>query len=96
MICARYRDMPMLVTNILSVAMFVTPILYKPETLGDNGQWVAQYNILFHYVEIVRKPMLGEYPSLLNWTITSITAIILALIVFYFFAKKRRSIIFWL
>lgn len=96
MISARYRDIPMLITNILSISMFITPILYKPEALGENAQWIAHYNILFHYVEIVRKPMLGDYPLLLSWQLTSATALLGAFLVFCFFAKKRTSIIFWL
>ena len=92
---ARYRDIPLLVSNLLTVLLFVTPILFKPEALG-SAIWLADFNIIYHFVEVVRKPMLGEYPNILSWYIVILSLVVGYIFTFFMFAKKRSSIIFWL
>ncbi|MBT5796899.1 MAG: ABC transporter permease, partial [Porticoccaceae bacterium] len=50
---ARFRDIPPIVTSLVQVAFFFTPIMWAPEILKDRA-WVAEYNPLYHMIEIVR------------------------------------------
>lgn len=58
-LCARFRDIPPIVTNLIQVVFFFTPVMWSPEILKDRG-WVAEYNPLYHLIETVRAPVTGR------------------------------------
>ncbi len=66
MVCARFRDIPQIVTSLVQVAFFLTPVLWKADMLGRNI-WAAEYNPYFHFLEVVRQPLLGASASLQSW-----------------------------
>lgn len=66
MICARYRDIPHLVSNLLQVSMLLTPIMFLKSMLGPRAA-LAYWNPFFHLVDAVRSPLLGEFPSPITW-----------------------------
>jgi ABC-type polysaccharide/polyol phosphate export permease len=59
-LCSRFRDVSQLVGSIVQVAFFLTPVLWHPAALGEY-RWVAAWNPLTHFLDIVREPLLG-YP----------------------------------
>lgn len=65
-LCLRFRDLLPIVTNILQVAFFFTPIMWAPSLLKDRA-WIAHYNPLYHLIEIVRAPMIGEPIDPISW-----------------------------
>lgn len=58
-LCARFRDIPPIVANLVQVAFFFTPVMWSPEILKERA-WVATYNPLYHLIEIVRAPITGR------------------------------------
>jgi lipopolysaccharide transport system permease protein len=56
MMCARFRDIPSLVGNVVQLAFFASPILWKPELLGDAMVWMA-LNPFYALLETVRGPL---------------------------------------
>ena len=65
-LCARYRDILPIVTNLVQVAFFFTPVMWSPEILKDRA-WVAEYNPFYHLIEIVRAPIIGRPVHLESW-----------------------------
>jgi len=65
-LCLRFRDILPIVTNLLTVAFFFTPIMWSPSLLKDRA-WIAHYNPLYHLIEIVRAPMNGEAVDPVSW-----------------------------
>ena len=57
--CIRFRDIQQLVATVLLMALFVTPIFWSPQQLNGPLATFEQYNILYHYVAIVRDPLMG-------------------------------------
>ena len=55
---ARFRDVPNLTNVALTFAFFVTPVFWNTDRLGDLS-WVVLYNPLYHYLNVVRGPLLG-------------------------------------
>ena len=95
-ICTRFRDAPPIITNLIQIAFFITPILYRPELLPDNLKIFAKWNPFFYLIEIVRSPLLGFLPDMdtvwivilitcLNWTVA-----------FMFYRRFRSRVAFWL
>lgn len=65
-LCTRYRDVLPIVSNFLHVAFFLTPIMWSPSVLKERG-WIADYNPLYHLIEIVRAPLLGQPIQAESW-----------------------------
>lgn len=96
MLCARYRDVSPVVVSCLQIAMFVTPIFWPTENLGEWGRvWLVEPNILYHAVSVIRQPLLGEAPTVLNWAVVIGIAFVGWAVTLRTFAKHRRTIVFW-
>lgn len=96
MLCARYRDVQQIITSLLQLAMFVTPIMWKPEQLGQKGLLITKLNPVYHYISIIRMPLLGQAPPIDTWLITIMLTGLIALVTFGLFSKKYRTLIYWL
>lgn len=95
LVCARFRDIQQVVASVLQLSMFVTPIFWKPEHMGRKGFLLADSNPLYHYVNILRSPLIGELPTMKNWLVVcAITAIGWALVA-WLFSKKYKQLVFW-
>lgn len=94
-ICTRFRDIPLVIQSGMQVVFFLTPIFWMPEAVTDRPMFVAS-NPFFHLIELVRMPLLGREPTLLNWQVglwcCAITAILALIVV----ATTRKRINLWL
>jgi lipopolysaccharide transport system permease protein len=73
-ISARFRDLPQIISAMLQMAFYVTPILFQPSMLKDH-RWIIDYNPFAHLLELVRGPLVGTPPSALTWTVTIAMAV---------------------
>ncbi len=94
MICARFRDVPQIVASLLQVAFFMTPVLWNAQVLGSRA-WIAHYNPLFHYFEIVRSPLLGGVASPYSWIVAIGVTILLWVAAFAFLVRFRSRVSYW-
>jgi len=96
-ICTRYRDMTQVLQNVMQVLFYVTPIIWSSEMLPDRyEQSVLYWNPFYHLLTVVRAPLLGEYPTTLNWLIPVIMAIVGWFFAIMFFNIYRKRIPYWL
>lgn len=94
-LCARFRDIPPIVTNLVQVAFFFTPVMWSPEILKDRA-WVADFNPLYHLIEIIRAPILGKSINSESW-IWSIGFLIIGFIFAQLLMYRfRNRIPYWL
>ncbi len=93
--CTRYRDCPPLVASLLQIAFFLTPILWEPSALQAKA-WMAEMNPLFHWIEVVRQPLLGQVPTGAHylWTVGSILSLGAAAV--WLLGRQRDRIAYWL
>lgn len=94
-ISARYRDVPQIITNILAILFWVTPLMYFPEQLGKK-RFIADYNPFTHIIALVREPLLGNVPTLDDWLIVLALTVFGWAATFLFFARFRSRIVYWL
>lgn len=66
---ARFRDLPQIVANILQVAFFITPIIWMPQP-SFKRPMLIDANPFYHFIELLRAPLLGHPPTLTNWVVT--------------------------
>lgn len=95
-VCARFRDVPQIVTSVMQVVFFVTPVMYLPQQLAHRGISVLKWNPFANLLEVVRDPVLGTVPS--AWALAScavMAAIGMTLLV-PFVGRYAARAIYWL
>lgn len=62
--CARYRDIPQIVTAVLMMGVFISPVFWRPGML-EHSQAFVNANPFTHMIQIVRAPLIeGMLPTL--------------------------------
>lgn len=96
-LCARFRDMTQVVANILQVLFYATPIMWMVKVLpGHVSRWFIEWNPFYHLIELVRAPLLGNAPTLLDWAFAAGLAIIGWIVAMVFFGRYRWRVAYWL
>lgn len=93
-LCARFRDIPLIVQNIIQITFFITPILWTPNILGSRA-WIADWNPFHHMIELIRVPMLTGQIPVHSWIFTLATLVIGIAIALPMFARTRGRIAYW-
>ncbi|MFB2567026.1 ABC transporter permease [Rhizobium sp. IMFF44] len=65
-LCTRYRDVLPIIANLLQIVFFFTPIMWSKDLLRERG-WLADFNPIYHVIEIARAPLVGKLPDLASW-----------------------------
>jgi lipopolysaccharide transport system permease protein len=93
--CARFRDIPQIVNSLMTIAFYVTPIIWRPEQMGRHA-WLLVLNPFFATIEIVRAPLLGAAASSRVWEVALISTAGLCGLAWLLFARLRGRIAFWM
>ncbi|MFN7424924.1 MAG: ABC transporter permease [bacterium] len=93
-VSARFRDVPLIVQNLVQIAFFVTPILWNPGVLGDR-QWIAAWNPAYHLIELVRAPILTGVFPVTSWVFVLVMTLVGFLVAVPCYARTRGRIAFW-
>lgn len=92
---ARFRDIGPGIAALTQMAFMLTPIFWERSHLR-GFEWFALMNPLYHFVEVVRAPMLGRAPEPLTWFVTIGSALALLGLGLAVYAWKRRNLSYWL
>ena len=96
MLSARFRDIPQLVSNVVQVAFFLSPIIWSADMLPPGRRYLADFNPLFHFIEIVRAPLLGEPLHIISWIVVIALLVLGSAATFAVFARFRARVPYWL
>jgi lipopolysaccharide transport system permease protein len=93
--CARFRDVTQIVSSVLQLLMFLTPVFWFPDSLPERAKFVL-YNPLAQMLDVMRLPLLNQVPTsgtcwfLLYWTCLNVA------VAAVLYAAKRRQIVYWI
>lgn len=74
-VSVRFRDFPPIFGSIVTVAFYFTPVMWMPSQLPDGvDNPLINANPLFHLMEIIRAPLLGETASITSWAYCAVMA----------------------
>jgi lipopolysaccharide transport system permease protein len=96
MIGARYRDLSQIIKSLVQVAFFVTPVMWNPALLPDKDHYLVVLNPFYAFVELIRAPLLGQFPSLMTFFITACITTFGIFLAASMFVKYRARVIYWL
>jgi lipopolysaccharide transport system permease protein len=92
-ISARFRDIPQFINSIVQILFFVTPIMWKPELLGNHR--LLDINPFYHLIEIVRQPLLGVAPSASDYGVVLLISVLNLVVSGAIFVRFRSRIAYW-
>jgi ABC-type polysaccharide/polyol phosphate export permease len=91
----RFRDLQPIITNVLQVLFFVTPVIWLPSLLGAR-RWIADINPLHSLIALVREPLLGGVPEPTNYAIVVATTIAGTVTAMLLYTRFKNRIVYWL
>lgn len=92
---ARFRDIQQLISTSMVILPFVTPIFWEKAFLKKHA-WIANINPVYHAVEIVRAPLLGQQPAMLSYIVMLTISAIGLVIAMNMFGRFKHQVIYWL
>jgi ABC-2 type transport system permease protein len=99
-ISTRFRDIPQVINSLIQLMFYMTPIVWSPDVIFNNPdrQWAKvlfQFNPLYHYVQIMRAPMLGQHVELINWLVVIGVTIVGSALAFVAMRNYRARVSYW-
>ena len=93
---ARYRDLVEIITAIMRLAFFITPIIWIPKD-GAGGVLGAflVLNPFYHILELVRAPLLGTPIALTTWLVVGGITLIGFLMTSILYKQSARLVPLW-
>ncbi len=91
-LCARFHDVPPIISSLLMLVFFTTPILWVPEMAVGRRAELLLLNPIYHLLEALRAPMLGVTPQA-SWTILFGVSLVGAAVSFEVFRRFRSQIV---
>jgi ABC-type polysaccharide/polyol phosphate export permease len=95
LIVARFRDVELIIRNLLQLAFFVTPVFWDYRQVPKSRAFIVDYNVLFYFIEIVRAPLLGEVPPLRHYIVVLAVTVIGFLLAYAAYRRMRRRLAFF-
>ncbi len=96
-VSARFRDMPPIINSVTTIGFFVTPVMWSPDLIGNNelAHLLLGLNPLYHWLQIVRLPILGQWPTVENWGVALLVAGLGWGVTLLVYQKFRTMIAYW-
>ncbi len=95
-LAARFRDIPMIVSSLMQISFFITPVMWQSNQLTERAQLLVVWNPLAAYLDLLRMPLLGTAPRSDAITLACATLVVLAGIFVLLYLNVRRRIVYWL
>ena len=92
----RYRDIPIIIQNIMMLLFFLTPIIWEARSLGGSDSMFIKVNAFFHMVELIRYPLINGSIPWLSVKYTVIFIMVEIPIVILIMKNCRLKIANWL
>jgi lipopolysaccharide transport system permease protein len=95
-VCARFRDMGQIVSSLIQVAFFVTPIFWSASQVSGWRSMIVTLNPLFHCIDILRQPLLGRSPAMTSWFVVLGMAVVGWWLTLCLYNRVKTRIVYWI
>jgi homopolymeric O-antigen transport system permease protein len=94
-ICARFRDVELIVRNLLQLTFFVTPVFWDYHQIANKSRFIVNYNVIFYFLEIIRAPLLGQVPPLRHYLVVVGVTVVGFVLGFVIYRRMRPRLAFY-
>lgn len=92
---ARYRDVLQIITSLMQVVFFVTPIMWKTDLIvGRYLLWI-KLNPFAHFVNLLRSPLMSQMPNPFSLTFVMIFTLMGIGLALFCLKRVRHRIVYW-
>ncbi|MEN3303607.1 ABC transporter permease [Pseudonocardia sp.] len=80
-LATRFRDIPPIIASVVQLVFYMTPIVWSVDSLSANAAVaerarLVELNPVFHFVEILRRPLLGEPTIWRFWAVVGVITVV--------------------
>lgn len=95
-ISLRFRDVPPMVSSLLNVIFYLTPVMWFANALQSSlAHFLLGLNPVYHLIQIFRLPLLGSFPTFENWTIALTLGVLAQIVALVVVRKFKSRLVFW-
>nr|WP_245900712.1 ABC transporter permease [Prauserella shujinwangii] len=101
-VSTRFRDIPQVITSLINLMFFMTPIVWTTDILqnrfGESAGWrdlVVELNPLYHLLQLVRAPLIGNEQSWHHWVISAGIALVGWILALVVMRNYRSRVSYW-
>lgn len=98
----RFRDLAPIIQSVVQLAFFLTPIvwiyqdfLHSPNPAVAQRARLAELNPFLHFLEILRRPMLGQDQQLRYWVVVLVITLVGWAITLVALRRYRARVSYW-
>lgn len=95
LVSVRFRDIPNIIQSLVQVSFFLTPIIWQPAQV-EGRMFVVNWNPFYHFLELVRAPLLGSFPTATNYAVALVFCAGTAVVALILFKRYRNRIPYWI
>lgn len=89
-----FRDLQWLIQMGMQTLFFLTPVLYRPDSLSGSAQFIVELNPLTPLIQLFSNVLNGQIVSINLWIMSSLVAIFIFFSGLCIYAFNRTRIIF--
>jgi ABC-2 type transport system permease protein len=101
-VTTRFRDLSPIIQSVVQLAFFLTPIVWiyqdflnSPNPRIAERARLAELNPFLHFVEILRRPMLGQPQELRNWIVALVITVVGWALTLFVLRRYRARVSYW-
>ncbi|WP_245753825.1 ABC transporter permease [Geodermatophilus ruber] len=101
-VTTRFRDLTPITQSIVQLMFFLTPIVWiyedlvnSPNTAIAERARLAEFNPFLHFVEIIRRPLLGEDQHLRHWIVVLVITVVGWSLTLFVMRRYRSRVSYW-
>jgi ABC-2 type transport system permease protein len=101
-ITTRFRDISPIIQSVVQLAFFMTPIVWiygdllnSPNPAVQERARLAELNPFLHFVELVRRPMLGQDQLWRNWVVVLGITVVGWALTLVVLQRYRARVAYW-
>ncbi|MGV9709662.1 galactan export ABC transporter permease subunit Wzm/RfbD [Gordonia sp. NPDC003424] len=97
----RFRDIGQLLTTVVQLVFFMTPIIWTTQSLGSatgkesSRLKLVELNPMYHYLDIARGPLLGQSVPFYHWAIVIGCTAVGWLMAMFVMRNYRARVAYW-
>jgi ABC-2 type transport system permease protein len=91
----RFRDIPQMLQSVTLVIFFLTPVIWMADSMPRRALFL-QLNPFYHYIELVRAPLLNQAIDPRHWLFAIGVTIAGWIVTLFVYRRFRPRVAYWL
>ena len=92
---SRFHDMEQVITNIVQVSFYATPIIWMPSLISGR-EFYLEYNPFYHVINIIRIPVIdGDMQIWQSSLVVSIALLAFLVLLNYIYRRFSKMVSYW-